>query len=384
MNNILKVKEKCTGCTACVNSCSFNGISMQRDKLGFYYPSIDEKSCVNCGKCLKVCPVAEDKERSDSRINAYYGAVLDKNVVASSSSGGAFTLMADYVIKNGGLVLGAIIDYDELEVVYSSTDENDLDELRRSKYVSSFPKEIFKSVKTQLNEGRLVLFCGLPCHVDGLMSYLEKDYDNLICVDFICGGVASPKFFREHLSFLEEKYKAKVKKVNFRAKLCGWKEHSIKIDFSNGKAYSSLARFDSFFQGYFEKVYQRDSCYKCQYRLAHCSDIIIADYWGGLKKGRANDTGVSMVITNSRKGDEFFEKALEGRDKEFTKMPLKDSDYVFKSETERYEKGNLRKKEFINLYDKFGFRKTTKKTYHLGLWKKKLRQKISKILSKRR
>lgn len=380
MNNILSVADKCTGCTSCMNSCPKDAIKMVPDIAGFCYPTIDMNLCIDCGKCVAVCPVKEPNDNADTRVRAFYGSALDAELVKKSSSGGAFTIMAEYVLSQNGLVCGAALDYDTLDLIYKSTDSCELDELRRSKYIASQPQEIFKEVKAELNKDRLVLFCGLPCHIDGLKSFLRKDYSNLITCDFICGGTASPQFFKEHLSTLEKKYKAKVTDVNFRAKLYGWKEHSIKIKFANGKEYGSSAFYDSFFKGYFEKPFQRDSCYQCQYRLSHKSDVIIADYWGGLKNGRGNNEGVSMVITNSQKGDEFFAKVLLQENHNLKEMPLEDSDYVIKTEEERYTKAFKTKKEFLDMYKKLGFEKAARNTYFKGITTAKLKRKILSII----
>lgn len=384
MNNILNVGDKCTGCTSCMNACPKGAIGMTEDKAGFFYPVVDDTLCIDCGKCIMVCPVSEESlDCTDTRVRAFYGSSLDTALVSKSSSGGAFSLMAEYVLEKNGLVIGAAFDYDTMNLVYKGTDSCELDELRRSKYVASMPRTIFKQVKEELNKNRLVLFCGLPCHVHGLKSFLVKEYSNLIACDFICGGTASPRFFKEHLAYLEKKHKSRVSKVNFRAKINGWKEHSIKIGFENGKEYRSAAFYDSFFKGYFEKPYQRDSCYQCKYRMKHRSDIIIADYWGGLSKGRGNDTGVSMIITNSQKGDEFLHNVLQKGNHNFVDMPLSDSDYVFKTEEERYTKAFKTKKIFLDLYDKYGFEKAARKTYFRGVLKAKIRNKISKKLHKK-
>lgn len=382
MKHILSVADQCTGCTACMNICPKGAIRMVPDAEGFYYPDISFDLCINCSKCMTVCPVSKEfqEDPDNVRIRAYYGASTNKDVVKQSSSGGAFSVMAEYVLGQGGLVCGAAFNGSDMELIYKSTDDCDLDELRRSKYVASQPGEIFKKVQDELKKGRQVLFCGLPCHVHGLKSFLKKDEPNLITCDFICGGTASPLFFQKHLNCLEKKYGSKVRFVNFRAKLYGWKEHSIKIEFENGKIYGNYAFFDTFFKGYFEKPFQRDSCYQCRYRLAHTSDVIVADYWGGLSKRRDNDQGVSMVITNSEKGDRFFADVLNSIDHLFVEMPMEDSDYVFKSEKERYTKAFAAKKAFLSMYERYGFEKAARKTYFKGTMIKKIRKRISGIL----
>lgn len=53
-------KEECCGCTACYAICSTSSIIMIEDTEGFLYPKIEERTCVRCGKCLKVCPLKAD------------------------------------------------------------------------------------------------------------------------------------------------------------------------------------------------------------------------------------------------------------------------------------------------------------------------------------
>ena len=49
-------KEECCGCTACFAICPNSAISMQPDEEGFDYPVIDERKCIRCYQCIKVCP----------------------------------------------------------------------------------------------------------------------------------------------------------------------------------------------------------------------------------------------------------------------------------------------------------------------------------------
>ena len=69
----------------------------------------------------------------------------------------------------------------------------DLPLLQGSKYVQSNPEDAYKKARDFLEEGIEVLFTGTPCQIAALYSFLNKRYENLITMDFICHGVSSPK-----------------------------------------------------------------------------------------------------------------------------------------------------------------------------------------------
>jgi len=45
------IKEKCTGCMACVKPCPQEAISGELKKIHF----IDQNKCIKCGACLEAC-----------------------------------------------------------------------------------------------------------------------------------------------------------------------------------------------------------------------------------------------------------------------------------------------------------------------------------------
>ena len=153
-----------------------------------------------------------------------------------STSGGAFTEFAKAIIADGGCVAGA--KYNNENLVEHDLIDNleDIEKLRQSKYMSSSMGDIYKRVKAELASGRLVGFCGSPCQVAGLYSFLGKEYDNLFTMDFICRGMNSPKAFKAWMNEIEHQEGSKVTKVWFKYKEGGWKTspRRTRLDFENG------------------------------------------------------------------------------------------------------------------------------------------------------
>ncbi|QOV18870.1 4Fe-4S binding protein [Blautia liquoris] len=161
----------CTACGTCVNVCSKNAITMKADGEGFPYPVIDESCCVKCGLCQKSCPVNKDTQASEATF--YMAWHKYDSVLQKSSSGGAFTAIADYVLSRKGVVFGAAKKTDTQEVCHIMIDDEDgLNKLRLSKYYQSDTKKVYQ--QEMLKQNRYVLFSGTACQVAGLYSALER------------------------------------------------------------------------------------------------------------------------------------------------------------------------------------------------------------------
>lgn len=303
MNNIAQW-SKCSNCGACMNVCPFNAIYLVKNSL-FYTVKVDPEKCVNCGKCLQVCPTIQNKRNLSPR-SAWWGRAINQQTVKSSSSGGIFSVLADYILRENGVVYGAAFDDGCKEVQIVSSDDVPLDALRRSKYVESLVGFSFRAVQKELDSGRLVLYCGTPCQVAGLKNFLGKEYPNLYACDFACGGLSSHSIYQEYLRFLENRHHSTVKEVNFRPKIYGWTVYCIRVVFQNGKKYVSPGVLDPFLCGFLkEHVNVRDYCYECDFAEHHASDLILADFWRfkAIVKEKNDDRGISLILVNSDKGE---------------------------------------------------------------------------------
>lgn len=174
----IQEKSKCCGCYGCYNICPKGAIEMVQDEKGFYYPQIIKEKCINCGLCNKICPISNKIEIENSP-KAFAAYNKDKRIREKSSSGGVFTLLAEKILEQNGVVFGAKFD-ENFNVVHSYVErKEDLEVFRGSKYVQSKIGDTYKKAEELLKNGRLVLFSGTPCQIEGLKKYIRKEYDNL-------------------------------------------------------------------------------------------------------------------------------------------------------------------------------------------------------------
>ena len=299
-------KALCNGCTTCSLVCPKNCIVIKPNEEGFLYPYIDKERCINCGLCKKACPVLNKENPVEKDIKAYAVYNKDNEIRKDSSSGGVFNQLAKFVLSKNGVVFGASFDCDFIvKHIYVET-ENDLYKLRKSKYVQSQIGDSFNLTKNFLEQGRLVLFTGTPCQIGGLLSYLKKPYDNLITQDIICHGVPSPKVWKKYIE--KKKINGQIKNVSFRDKSTGWKQFSLTIDFNEEKQ-SEKHSTNLYMKLFLKNVILRESCYNCAFKDKYRdSDITLADYCGidNVHKDFSDNQGVSLVLINSKKGNQVF------------------------------------------------------------------------------
>ena len=301
--------SSCTGCAACYNICPVQAVTMCSDEEGFLRPLIDTTSCINCGKCEKVCPILYPTITPESIKDAYACYALDENIRQSSSSGGVFTLLAQEVIRRKGVVFGAMFAED-FSVIHSWTDTEDgIKQFQGSKYVQSCIDNTFSECKKFLEDDRWVLFTGTPCQIGGLVKYLNKKYEKLLCVDIICHGVPSPLLWQKYRYEMIQKFKSNIQRTSFRSKKYGWKMYSVLFKFMNNAEYTQKLTKDSYMQLFLNDVCLRNSCYECNFKsIDRHSDITIADFWGieNVYPEMFDDKGTSFVICHTEKGKEFF------------------------------------------------------------------------------
>ena len=307
----LTERKKCTGCTACAAVCPKGCITMQADENGFPHPKIDERACVHCGLCETTCPMRSPVPVAMTLPTAYAAYTRDEAVRRSSSSGGVFTELAKVVLAAGGIVYGAAYD-ETLRVVHRGVeDENRLSALRGAKYAQSDLGDSFVKIRAALQTGRTVLFSGTPCQVTGLKSFLKKDYERLITVDFVCHSVPSPMAWEKFLASLGQ-----VRSINLRAKDTGWSRYGYCHKVQTEQEVRLIPGGQSDYMKLFVNgCISREACQTCPFKGYHrCSDITLGDFWGiwNVAPEMDDDKGTSVVLCQSERGKSLL-RQLEGR-----------------------------------------------------------------------
>ncbi len=298
---------KCTGCSACANICRHNAIGMTEDEEGFLRPMINGDKCTDCKLCENVCPELSSKKTTSDKQKVF--ALWSEIDRKDSSSGGAFSAFARYVLMKGGVVFGTVYDKN-LRVFHSEIKNVDgLAAMRGSKYIQSSIGDTYRKIKDYLQTNTWVLFSGTPCQVAGLRSFLKKDYECLLTLDLICHGVPSYKIFKSYIEKLKQNICITNKGQNidnykFRQR-DGW---GFAPSISLSGNYKMLYGVDALYMEAFNAgAIFRNSCYKCNYSSTNrVGDCTIGDFWGlglyGTPFEYNTKQGVSLVICNNDKG----------------------------------------------------------------------------------
>lgn len=355
--NMIQILDKrlCTGCGACVIACPTGAIEMKADAEGFEYPFVDIKKCVNCGKCDQVCHMRKTPKEND-KAEYYAGYLKQSELLETVSSGGAAWALTLAVLQSGGIVYGAVQErVDFVRHMRAETIE-EAQKFRRSKYLPSALRNCYREAKTDLDQGRTVLFTGTACQIAGLYAYLETDYDNLYTCDVICHGIPSVTVFQKYREEAEKIYKSEIRNIIFRNKSFGWRRNHYKIELADGRSIFASSRTHIFHSGYLQGLFSRRSCGDCRYAaIPRISDITLADFWkyeGELKETNQN-RGISLILCNSKKGKKLFEQAAEAM---YVEQSTETAAVRSCRHLTKTPKENGKRKKFFDLLNQKGYR----------------------------
>lgn len=295
-------KERCCGCSSCSSVCPAGCIALQPDEEGFLYPVIDEELCIECGLCEKKCPIINSEPEKHFKQDGFIVQIRDTAILSDSTSGGAFTLLAEHVINRGGFVYGVGFNQEGFPAHKRISKVSDIQELRGSKYVQSEIGNTFRNVKQDLEAGNEVLFSGTPCQAEGLLRYLGRQYQNLVVVDLVCHAVPSPLVYSRYLEMI-----GRDGFVRFRDKRpYGYQYSQISKTSDNGiVTYAAGVESDPYLRAFFSDLSVRPSCYECAFKKRYrLSDITLWDCFNphSYDKRFNDNAGATKVICHSEAG----------------------------------------------------------------------------------
>lgn len=285
---------------------------MSEDKEGFLYPQVNQEVCIHCGKCIRVCPILNRVEEKAFPQDAFICQMKDRRILLESSSGGAFSAIAEYVLDQEGVVFGAALTEDFAVAHREITNKADLSLLRGSKYVQSRLGNCYQQVRQYLNAGKMVLFSGTPCQIEGLLTFLGEHPQQLIAVDVVCHAVPSPKIWKLYVDHRHSKH-SKINNFRFRDKKpYGYQMSVLSAYDGDAQIYCGDISVDPYLRAFFSNICDRPSCYACSFKKRYrISDITLWDcldpqQFGNLPDGMIESQGISNVLLHSDKGQEIW------------------------------------------------------------------------------
>ena len=287
--------NKCAGCMACVDICSQNAINIEDDLLA-YNAVIDSKKCIDCGACRSICPNNTAVPNYASQ-KWYQGWSKDEKVRSEGSSGGVASAIATAFVQNGGYVCSCTFKDGtfKFEIVNNI---NDINKFKGSKYVKSNPRGIYKRILVLLKNNEKVLFIGLPCQVAAVKNFVSKYDKMLYTIELICHGTPSPKVLEIYLKQHGFELNA-LKEISFRYK----KQFRLEPIIKSGMQ-------DSYLMAFLEGIDFTENCYSCQYaKIERVADVALGDSWGSNLSKDEVKKGISLLLSQTQKGDYLIEQA---------------------------------------------------------------------------
>lgn len=352
--------KNCTGCKICSTICPKSCITFVENKLGVKYPKINKDKCIECNLCRNYCPSINKIDKNTTK-KVYAAWSNDYSLRKNAASGGIATSLYKYVISKGWYVCGCKFDTN-LELYFDITNDfNVAKSFQNSKYVESDLRDISSKINKLLSNNHNVLFIGVPCQVAAIKKFVSKNinYGNLLTVDLICHGFAPIKYFKQHIKYLETKYKKNVSEVFFRDR-SEKKDYVFSLyDEEGGKFYKRVVNDNDLYHLGFHRAYiYRENCYNCFYsENSRVGDITLGDYSG---LGTCNppfdkkvDFNVSCILINSNKGNMIIDEMNKDELIHLEERPLKEP-FLAQGQLNHPCYKSEKQKQFVFNYEKTG------------------------------
>lgn len=318
------ITNTCISCGACSACCPSGAIENVTDENGYKSALINSSKCINCQKCVKVCPFSgRTYEPFESKKIKNYSFCANEEIRESSSSGGFAAVLSSVASKKGLDIWGCSYDYTKNSAIHicaSPENEQVINSFKGSKYIHSESWDAFSSIITDKSSSGV--FIGTPCQIAALRNLLGRSSEDWLLVDLICHGVPTDLIWEQNIKRLQNLTNtSSFTSIKFRDKKKGWRTLLFSIyDEENKCLYSQDEDHDPYMRIYTTGIFDYESCKECPFRITSKADIRIGDYWGPWFS--ANHEGVSEVIVISEKGKKWLEYIAEMEEAEIEERPF--------------------------------------------------------------
>lgn len=297
MKTVCKLNQ-CAGCMACLQACRSKAVHIQ-ESIRFYNAFIDADRCTGCQRCRSVCPVCTPPAGTVPFLWKQ-GWASDNAIREAAASGGIASAIGISFVRQGGVVYSCLFQDGEFRFQKAETPEA-VRQFAGSKYVKSSPEGIYTEICQSLMEGRKVLFVGLPCQAAAVRNF-TRSHEHLYLIDLICHGTPSPRLLDLFLQDCGLSLKG-IRRLSFRRK------NQFQLS-AEGRAAASDGVWDAYTTAFCEAVSYTESCYSCKYaQLSRISDLTLGDSWGSELPKQEQKSGISLLLCQSKKGEELLSMA---------------------------------------------------------------------------
>lgn len=302
--------ECCYGCGSCAVRCPQNCIAMNPNAEGFLYPEIDFDRCANCGRCSGNCPVNTAALHQRPDIKQKFLKIVPRlpELQRADALDSVFLALSDAILRRNGAVVGPMRGKDFEVTHHFATTPAERDKITTFTYLLSRVTPVYGRIQKHLKSGALLLFVGTPCQIAGLYAYLGQKYTNLITLEILCRGKASPLVLEGYTAMLRECYGSEPVNIERCAPLPDSVMTPIlRITLANGEIHWLPRGEDPFVQLFDSRLVLRPSCGQCAFaKPDREADLSLAVSPGA--------PGETILVINTDQGFELFTEVAEAFD----------------------------------------------------------------------
>lgn len=307
-NRIVFDYEFCQQCGACLAVCPVSALSFKRNQSGLAEIAVDEKKCIRCLRCYRVCPsnkrhAFENYFKDIEKKEFYLGHNVDGKIQHESSSGGVCKTLIIESLKSG--LVGGVYSLQKIDFYPSAIgafyDRDNIPEYDR------LPNSVYHSILqcfelTKVKKCRRLMLVGTSCQLKALETALKGKFEELIKVCIFCKQQKTLDSTRFIAKMTGYKLPANLKfNVIYRGN--GWPG---KVSFGScGIPYNRAAQLV-----FGRHLWTVPGCNTCgdPFGFTANADISLMDPW---EICEPNDKGSTLMVINSMAGAELVNKISE-------------------------------------------------------------------------